>query len=339
MKSIRLGIIGCGGFVRYHVKAINEHVRQLKISALCDIIPQKCGKLDAEMLGGKGLPVYKDYRKMLRDEKLDAVIVSTPHTLHYQMAYDAIGAGLHVMVEKPMVTDSTQARKLVRRAKAKARTLNIAVQGVHTGTFAYARKLINDGTLGPLQLVQGNLVQAWLEPCRGLWRQVLEQSGGGQLYDSMAHVFTAMLYLVNSPVKEVFCWADYKDVPVDINAVGTIKFANGCLGSLTCGGNCNAWLSQVQVQCAHAMMHISAHGGDFHVTGRPLKKDITDVPKGWKLPTVSPARNFADCILGKAKPRCDGRLGIIVADLMDGLYESIQTGRPARITKRVPVEG
>lgn len=338
MKSIRLGIIGCGGFVRYHVNSIKtDPVRQLKISALCDIIPEKCDKLDEE-LGGTSRPHYVNYKKMLRDEPLDAVIVSTPHTLHYEMAYAALGRGLHVMVEKPMVTNSTHARKLVRRAKAKKRTLNIAVQGVHTDTFAYARKLIGEGSLGELQLIQGTLAQNWLEGTRGKWRQEPEWSGGGQLYDSMAHVFTAMVFLANAPIKEVFCWADNKDVPVDINAVGTIKFANGCLGALTCGGNSNAWLSQVHVQCADAMMTISAHGGDFHVTGRPLKKDITDVPRGWKLPTVSPARNFADCILGKAKPRCDGRLGIILSDLMDGLYQSIETGQPAKITKRMPIE-
>ena len=67
------------------------------------------------------------------------------------------------------------------------------------------------------------------------------------------------------------------------------------------------------------------------MSGRGLKRDITRVPKGWKIRSVTPARNFADSILGRDEPRCPAPLGILLADLMDGLYESIRTGRPVKV--------
>jgi len=231
-----------------------------------------------------------------------------------------------------MVTNSADARKLVARAERAKRILQIAIQGTYTDTFAYARKLLADGTMGELQLATGVLAQGWLELTRGWWRQDPKLSGGGQLYDSMAHVLSALMFLVDSPVREVFCWTDNKGARVDINAVAAIRFANGCMGSITSGGNCNAWYSHLVLQGAKAIMEISPHGGNFRVSGGGLAREIRRVPAGRKVPTVTPARNFADAILGRAEPRCGGRLGILLADLMDGLYESARTGMPVKVS-------
>ena len=335
MKKIKLAIIGCGGFARWHAKRIVEHVPQFKCVALVDIIPDHAEKMAAEYFAKSAPRIFTDYRVMLQEVRPQAVIVSTPHTLHFQMAYDVLSAGAHVMIDKPMVTSSIDARKLVRRAKAKKRILQVAIQGTYTDTFAYARQLLTDGTIGPLQLVTGIMSQGWMDFTRGTWRQDPKQSGGGQLYDSNCHVLSAMMYLVDSPVREVFCWTDNKGTRVDINAVGVIRFANGCMATTTSGGNCPSWKSHLTFQGANARMEISPHGGDFLVRGEKLKKDIRTVPRGWKIPTVTPARNFADAIAGKAEPRCGGRLGILLADLMDGLYASAASGKPVRIKRGV----
>ena len=332
MKPIRLAIIGCGGYVRRHVGDINAGVPEFRIVALADNVPEHAQRLRKECLPRKRVALYADHRRMLKEVAPDAVIVSTPHTLHFRHCMDALAAGAHVMVEKPMVTNSADARKLVARAERAKRILQIAIQGTYTDTFAYARKLLADGTMGELQLATGVLAQGWLELTRGWWRQDPKLSGGGQLYDSMAHVLSALMFLVDSPVREVFCWTDNKGARVDINAVAAIRFANGCMGSITSGGNCNAWYSHLVLQGAKAIMEISPHGGNFRVSGGGLAREIRRVPAGRKVPTVTPARNFADAILGRAEPRCGGRLGILLADLMDGLYESARTGMPVKVS-------
>jgi predicted dehydrogenase len=267
---------------------------------------------------------------MLNRIQPEAVIVSTPHTLHYAHCRDAIAAGAHVMVEKPMVTDPHDSRRLVAQGQKAKRILQIAVQGMYTDTFAYARKLLADGTIGPLQLVTGMLAQGWMKMTTGTWRQAPKLSGGGQLYDSTAHVISAMMFLVDCPVKDAFCWADHKGRAVDINAVACVRFKNGAMATITSGGDCATWYSHLVFQGENALIEISPHGGSFRVSGTGLKKDIVAVPASWKTPSVSPARNFADSILGRDEPRCGGRLGVLVCDLMDLLYRSARTGRPAK---------
>ena len=331
MKQIRLGVIGCGGFVQYHLRPMAEVVPEFKIVALCDIVRSHAEHHRKLYCPGRRVPIYLDYREMLAKEKLDAIIVSTPHTLHFRHAYDSMGAGCHVMIDKPMVTSSVHARRLVSRATKKDRALLIAIQGTYTDTFSYTRKLLAEQTYGELQIITGVLAQGWLDGVRGTWRQDPKYSGGGQLYDSCAHVLSAMMYLVNSPVREVFCIADNKGARVDINAVGCMKFANGALGSVTSGGNSNSWRSHLIIQCKHAKIEISPHGGDFSIGGDHVKKEIKRVPRGWKIPTVSPSRNFADVILGKTQPRCGGDIGLMLADLMDALYESAASGKLVKV--------
>ena len=335
MKKIRFAIIGCGGFSKYHCRTIAAKMPQLKCVGLCDIIPERTASHRKEFFKKDNPELFIDYRDMLKAVKPEAVHVSTPHTLHFRHCYDSITAGAHVMVDKPMVTNSTDARKLVKHAEKKKKIFQIAVQGTYTDTFAYAKQLIADGTLGKLQMVTGILAQDWKRFTTGAWRQVPKLSGGGQLYDSMCHVLSAMIFLVDSPVKEVFCWADNKGTKVDINAVGTIKFADGTMAAIMSGGNCKAWKSHLIFEGREGLMEISPHGGDFRVQGSDFKKDITGVPRGWKIKTVSPIENFRDAILGKAEPRCKGRVGIILSDVMDGLYESIASGQPVKIRKRV----
>jgi len=334
MRQIPFAIIGCGSFVRYHVKGIMEKVPEFQCAALVDVVPEHAEKLSEESFSDAHVPIYTDYRHMLREIHPEAVIVSTPHALHFRHSFDSISAGAHVMVDKPMVTNSAHARKLVRHAKAKKRIFQIAIQGTYTDTFAYARQLLSDGTMGRLQLVTGILAQDWMRFTRGTWRQDPKLSGGGQLYDSMCHVLSAMMFLVDSPVREAFCWTDNKGRRVDINAVGVVRFASGAMASLTSGGNCPSWKSHLIFQGENALMEISPHGGNFRVHGKGMKKEITGVPKGWKVPTVSPVRNFADAVMGRAKPRCPGRLGILLADLMDRLYASAASGRSVRMNRR-----
>jgi len=336
-RDIRFAIIGCGGFVRYHCRGMKAGVPEMKCAGLCDIIPEHASKLRDEFFAADDPPMFEDYRDMLDAVKPEAVLVSTPHTLHFEHARGALSAGAHVMVDKPMVTSAVHARQLVRHAKRVKRDLQIAIQGTYTDTFAYARQLLTDGTMGRLQLVTGILAQGWKPFTVGKWRQDPKLSGGGQMYDSGAHVFSAMMFLVDSPVREVFCWADNKGCRVDINAVATIKFKSGAMATMTSGGDCRAWRSHLILQGENAQMDISPHGGDFRVQGNSFKDPITAVPRNWKVPAVSPIRNFADVILGKAEPRCPGTLGILMADLMDGLYASAAKKRPVRLRRSVRV--
>ncbi len=335
MKKIRLGVIGCGGFVQNHLRVLTESVPEFQIVALCDIVREHAEHHRKKFCPRRRVPIYLDHRDMLKTEKLDAVLVSTPHTLHFRHAYDALAAGCHVQVEKPMVTDSTEARKLVRKAKRMGKHLAVAVQGMYTDTFAYAKQLLaegNDGLLGRLQMVTGVMAQDWMNATVGKWRQDPKLSGGGQLYDSTSHVLSAMMFMVDEPVVEVACLTDNMGCDVDINAVGCMRFASGAMATITSGGNSKCWKSHLTVQGEKGRMEISPHGGNFLIERTGHKRDLKKTPKGFDIPSTTPIRNFADVIRGKeVEPRCGGRVGILLADLMDALYKSAETGKVVKV--------
>jgi len=337
MKKIRLGIIGCGNIVRhFHLPEINKNVPEFQVVAMVDTDPSRIRDLRRELLPRKRVTAYTDYRKMLREARPDAVLVSTPHTLHFEQCRDAFEVGAHVLVDKPMVTSPTHARRLVAKARKADCRLMIATQGLYTNTLAYARKLVTDGTLGPLQLVSAVLAQEWLRYMVGSWRVDPKLSGGGQLYDSGCHVLSAMLHLVGSPAREVFCWADNKGTRVDINAVATVRFANGCLAGITSGANCNTMYAGLFVQGQQGLLELDPFGGRITLTLGEEPKPVEGVPRRFPVRTVSPVRNFADAILGRAEPRCDGHLGVLLAELVAAFYASAASGRPAAVSPRAP---
>src|SRR5581483_554736 len=91
-----------------------------------------------------------------------------------------------------------------------------AFPGPVTREFQYIRNVIARGDLGDIYLVTGVCAQPWLKVVAGTWRTTLDLSGGGNLYDSGAHMFNAMLYLTGLSATEVFAFVDNKDQEVDV---------------------------------------------------------------------------------------------------------------------------
>src|SRR3990172_3648877 len=99
-EKLRVGVIGCGQIAKHLHVPDYAYCPQAEIVALCDLIPAK-----AKALADRGAPaakVYTDYKKMLKEAKLDAVTVALPNYLHAPVTLAALHAGCHVNVEKPM---------------------------------------------------------------------------------------------------------------------------------------------------------------------------------------------------------------------------------------------
>jgi predicted dehydrogenase len=329
-RRLRFALVGCGGMGQYHSRHLVE-IPEIEVVALCDIVKGKCLKCCKEFFGPKGFKpaVYTDYHKLIAKESLDAVILVTPHTLHYPHAKAALQKGLHVLSEKPMVTNTEHARELVALAEARGRLLAVAFQAPVSGEFAYISELIRRGDLGRIELVDAHVAQRWKESTKGTWRQDPKLSGGGQLYDSGAHMLNAMMWLVDSPVKRVFAIADFSGTKVDINGTVSVLFENGTLGSVACLGNATMQgESGVKVYGTGGTIFTGIWGEKLEHYDKAGEKVVYPyVP----YKTVPPERNFVDALLGNDTLRCPGRYGILLAELMDAIYESIATGRPVEV--------
>src|SRR5690606_17030921 len=125
---------------------------------------------------------FTDYDEMLASLKPDAVLISTPHTLHYEHGMKALEAGCHVFMEKPMVTQVDHAYKIAEKVKETGKVFVVGYNTPCTPAFKYLRDQIRAGAWGRLEIVTGYITQAWKRGTQGTWRQDPALSGGGQAY-------------------------------------------------------------------------------------------------------------------------------------------------------------
>src|SRR5687768_4148543 len=113
---VRVGVIGAGNYASsYHVPHLVESV-DADVRAVCDASPERLAAAGSAT-GVEQSHLYADHRQMLEREELDAVTVSSPHALHAEHVRDALECGLHVLVDKPFVLRSADARALIRLAE------------------------------------------------------------------------------------------------------------------------------------------------------------------------------------------------------------------------------
>ena len=187
---INVALVGCGGMAQWHAEKLKQ-IPECSVTTLVDTDP-KCTNTFRE----KFFPDAKEfasYEMALAQAKPDAVVLVTPHAMHYPQAKTALEAGIHVLCEKPMVTSSNDAYDLWRTVKATGKKLAIGFQAPYTPEYQSIKRLRDDGTIGKVQLIQGWLAQGWLNATAGKWRQDPALSGGGQMYDSGAHVLNGIM--------------------------------------------------------------------------------------------------------------------------------------------------
>ena len=329
-EKVRFALLGCGGMMGGHARQLKAHP-DVELVALCDVSEEKVKDFAAKHLADSTHRpgFFTDPAAMYAKSSPGAVLISTPHTLHYAQGVQALEAGCHVYMEKPMVTSLEHAYLLAEKVQKTGKVFVIGYNTPCSPEFSYLRRLIREKTLGKLELVTGFLSQDWLRFTTGLWRQDPALSGGGQAYDSGAHLFNSLCWSVESDVQEVFAFVDNHGAKVDINSVASIRFANGVLANITIGGNCPGGGSFMAFIFDGGRVEIDGWGGGWIKVWKGAEQ-IKYPPITPEMGAPSPIHNFIDAILGRADPRTNPRNGIIQSQLMDAIYESQRTGRPAR---------
>jgi predicted dehydrogenase len=145
MKAIDVGIIGtgwCGG-IRAEVCAASPWVDELHIAEIRD------DRLKEIALKTKPVMATVDYRALLANRKIDAIIISaTPETTHYPLAKESLQAGKHVFLEKPIALELAEADELISLARQKSLLFTIGYSQRFNPKFAYVKRSIDEGTIG-----------------------------------------------------------------------------------------------------------------------------------------------------------------------------------------------
>ncbi|WP_134671507.1 Gfo/Idh/MocA family protein [Halorussus marinus] len=327
---LRVGAIG-GGYIGTTVgRQFNQHPRAA-VTALADIDPETRHTAGESLHVGEGSQ-YHDYAEMLDTERLDAVLVGTPHTLHYEQVTAAMDRGLHVFCDKPLATDLDDARELADRAESSDRVLMVGYQRHLNPAFIRARERWA-GDLDP-DYVSAEITQDWISRFADEWRTDPDLSGGGNLYDTGSHLVDGVLWttgLVPEAVSAEMVFADEAS-RIDERAILTVEFHNGAHGTIAVHSD---------APCVREHVHVWDEEGAVYLEGRqwePREISRVESDSTTVLPYVDrdqrrdKAEAFVDCVETGETPPATARDALAVTALTEAAYESARRG------ERVAVE-
>ncbi len=184
-EALRVGIIGVGWGALVHAPAFSA-VEGYEVAALCSSRPESVASA-AERLGVHDTST--DWRAFVQRDDLDLVAVSSPVQLHHDMFLAALGAGRHVLCEKPLSLTGAEGRQMADAAEASDRATLVCFENRWSPEHLAIRKLVDEGTIGRLSFVQVTITSGYWHPTHApqsswMYRREL---GGGYLFGQMSH--------------------------------------------------------------------------------------------------------------------------------------------------------
>lgn len=193
-EALRVGVIGCGAG-EFHIEGFAADPR-VKVVALSGLDGPRCHGLITKY----GIPhLYGDYSELLAHPDIDAVSLAVPNHLHRPIAVQALRAGKHVLVEKPLSRTVEEGEEMVAAAKEAGKVLAVAFQRRQRHDVQLVRHEIEQGRLGHIYHAKAYWMRRSGIPGLGTWFTNKEQSGGGPLIDLGVHVLDLASWLLGNP--------------------------------------------------------------------------------------------------------------------------------------------
>jgi predicted dehydrogenase len=195
VSDIRVGVIGVGWAGRQHLAAY-EAQPGVEIAGLAGLEEPVRSALAEQY----GIERHVDrWEDLLELDGLDAVSVAVPTFLHAPIAIAALERGLHVLSEKPIARNETEARAMVEAARAANRVLDVGFNHRQRGDIQKLKEVVDAGRLGRAYYIKAWWLRRSGIPGQGTWFTTAELAGGGPLVDIGVHVLDYSLFLLGSP--------------------------------------------------------------------------------------------------------------------------------------------
>jgi predicted dehydrogenase len=331
--SLGFGVIGLGGISQAHFPGYAASP-YADVVAVCDIDESVANATAAQL----DATAYTHYEDLLNDSRVDAVDVILPHNLHHRVVADALEAGKHVLVEKPLALTYADCTDLISRAEQRRLTLSVAENTRFVKAYLEAERLLASGVLGEIRLVRtlisGSEVKRLRNP--SLWKGRRGGSGGGAIIDAGPHSF----YLLRWLFGEITVLRGFHDRLIDAaevedNGVVAGRLASGALFRSEFTFTAEVpWGERLEIYGSEGALIVDqlldppavhVRGAD-DMTGEALAGVPFD-PRGWKRESIAlGVQDFAEALAEGRSPTVDARdgaHGVLVSELA---YASADAG-------------
>jgi predicted dehydrogenase len=332
---LRAAAVGLGDLGRLEAAELAK-LDDVRVVGGADPDPKARNRFEGEL----GAPTYDSHEELLATESLDLVVVASPHTLHYEQVRDALERGLHVHVEKPMVTDLDRATTLASLASARDLVLAVGYQRHFDPRFRELRRLVDEGRIGDPHMAVCHLEQTWIRWTKDQWRGDPSLSGGGQLYDSGSHLLDALLWTTRSTPVSVAATVDERGHDVDVNsalAATLDRDGTRITASIAVSGAGQSVPAPGESLRVYGTEGSLTYDGDRIAVNEGAAADgmayeaSPPVPDYERL-TREKLVNFVAAVRGEAELAIPPSDALKVTALTEAAYEAARTGRTVRVS-------
>lgn len=241
MKPLKMGLIGAGGIAQAHMRAL-AGVEEIQVVAVADIARDR-----AEATAQRfGIPhVFEDYHRILEMDEIEAVNITTYNQAHRAPTVDALHAGKHVLVEKPMAATLDDAAAMTRAAHETGKLLMVALKTRYSPHRQAAKTIVDSGALGDIYYAEAVAARRCGIPGGSFIRK--DTAGIGTVADIGVYALDEVLHLMghpkpvavtgianntlgksHTPVLGSWQWVP-EDLEVEDFGVAAVRFENGAL--------------------------------------------------------------------------------------------------------------
>ena len=355
-QKVRLGFIGAGWWATANHMPLLAQRDDVELTAVCRLGADELRQVK-EKFGFRF--ATEDAAELVDHPGLDAVIVSSPHTLHYEHAKRSLENGLHVLCEKPMCTRGDQARELVALATRKGRHL-LVPYGWHYKPFVQqAKRWMDEGAVGTVQYVlchmaspirdllqhghfqaervSGQAGGVLFQPDPTTWADP-QVAGGGYGHAQLSHSTGMLFWLTGLEPESVYALMANGPARVDLYDALSVRFRGGAIGTVSGAGTIPPGEQAkyqvdlrifgteglLMLDCERARLELRRHDG------RTERLDLA--PDAGAYSCEGPPHNFVDLILGKtAVNSAPGEAAARSVGLLDAAYRSAASGQVERV--------
>jgi predicted dehydrogenase len=353
MNAPRIAVIGTGWWsTEFHIPSLAGY-SGADLTALVDL---DCERLERTTQRFACSHEFTSVEEFIAADVADGVVIATPSGTHYEVASQCLKAGLHVMLEKPMTIQPEHAWELTRLAQTQGLHLTIGFTFQHTLAAEILHQEIGSGQIGDIISVSGlftSMVEAYYRGTPEDYKEVFqwgingpmsgtysskESAGGGQAATQLSHAFGMVIHSCARPIRQIFAFMDYQDLPVDLADAVTYEFWNGGIGTMCSTGNMRPREPHQQEfryygSKGYALQDLVA-GTVFIQRKDGSTLEISGDKAGDPYPAQAPARHLADLISGRTtRNKAPAIEGAWVTDAIAAAYRSASSGMIEQVTK------
>ena len=351
MSKTKIGVIGAGWWAtEFHIPNLKKR-DDVELVSVCKLEQDQLdfvkNKFDFKFAS-------TDFNEMLNFSPLDGVVIASPHFAHFDNAKASLEKDCHVLIEKPMTINSSDAEKLYNLAKDQNKQILVPNGFNFTYFMPKAEKYISEGVIGEIKHIDAAFSSSLVDLFQGIPLSESEEhtfqplastwsdpnKGGGYGWGQLSHMFGGVFKISRLEADKAFCFSVPSPTNVDYTDAISVKFSNGATGSFS--------------GCAYVP---KGFGGTFYITvhgtkgtlyldmeikrerllirlndGNEIYDEIKEGDGTMAYSTEAPLNTFVDiCLNKKVENHANAEIGLKTVKVLDAIYRSMKSERVEKI--------